>query len=72
LIQIKGTKADKEQFMMFFPINSLVAGSRKDMGFKTGPNIQKWWEKVMAREACKKGMARLQKEEDEQIPKSKI
>jgi len=58
--------------MMFFPINSLVAGSRKDMGFKTGPNTKKWWEKVMAREACKKGMDRLKKEEDEQISKSKI
>jgi hypothetical protein len=45
--------------MMFFPI-------------KTGPNIKKWWEKVMAREACKKGMNRLKKEEDEQISKSKI
>lgn len=59
--------------MMFFPINSLVAGSRKDMGFKVGPNTKKWWERVMARPACKKGMDRLQKEEEAQISsKSKI
>lgn len=61
------------QFMMFFPINSLVAGSRKDMGFKVGPNARKWWERVMARPACKKAMERLQREEEEQISsKSKI
>ena len=62
-----------QQFMMFFPINSLVAGSRKEMGFKVGPNTKKWWERVMARPACKKGMERLQREEEEQISsKSKI
>ena len=42
------------------------------MGFKTGPNTKKWWEMVTSREACKKGMDRLKKEEDEQISKSKI
>lgn len=61
------------QFQMFFPINSLLAGSREDMGFKVGPNTKKWWERVTARPACQKGLERLKREEEAQISaKSKI
>jgi len=35
--------------MMFFPINSLLAGTRKDAGYTIGPAIRAYYEMVMAR-----------------------
>ncbi|ORY27740.1 putative glutathione transferase [Naematelia encephala] len=57
-------KPGQGDFMMFFPINSLFAGSRTDAGFNPGPATKKWWEMVMARPAAKKAMERLQAEEE--------
>ena len=37
------------QFMMFFAINSLQHGSRKDSGYKIGDATMKWFEMVNSR-----------------------
>jgi hypothetical protein len=57
--------------MMFFPIHSLLGGSRKG-SYNVPENVQKWYERVMSREACKKGLARLQQEEETQFAKAKF
>ena len=35
--------------MMFFPINSMSQGGRKDDGYTIGPATKAWYEKVRAR-----------------------
>jgi glutathione S-transferase len=49
--------------MMFFAINSLLNGTRKDAGYNIGPASQKWFETVNGRPALKKGQERLKQEE---------
>ena len=49
--------------MMFFAINSLLNGTRKDAGYNIGSATSKWFETVSSRPALKKGMERLKQEE---------
>ncbi|WVQ84151.1 hypothetical protein IAT38_006298 [Cryptococcus sp. DSM 104549] len=57
-------KPGQGDFLMFFAINSLLAGGRKDAGFKLGPGIHKWHERVLARPAAQKALQRLKEEEE--------
>jgi glutathione S-transferase len=50
--------------MMFFAINSLLNGSRKDAGYNIGPAARKWFETISARPALQKAMGRMKQEED--------
>ncbi|KAK8846847.1 hypothetical protein IAR55_005935 [Kwoniella newhampshirensis] len=63
-------KPGEGDFMMFFLINSLIVGGRKDAGYKVGPSIKKWHETVLARPAGMKAVQRLKDEEEK--AKSKI
>ncbi|WVQ97948.1 hypothetical protein IAU59_005067 [Kwoniella sp. CBS 9459] len=63
-------KPGEGDFMMFFAINSLLAGTRKDAGYNVGTGLRGWYERVMARPAAKKGLERLKQEEES--AKSKI
>ncbi|OWZ31803.1 glutathione transferase [Cryptococcus neoformans C23] len=58
------SKPGEGDFMMFFAINSLLGGSRADMGFKVGPNLKKWYDIVLSRPAGKKALERLKQEEE--------
>lgn len=50
---------------MFFPLNSIAAGSRKGQ-FDLGPNTQAWIDRIKSRPAWKKAMQRLKAEEEAQ------
>ncbi|ADV24625.1 glutathione transferase [Cryptococcus gattii Ru294] len=64
------SKPGEGDFMMFFAIDSLIGGSRADMGFKVGANLKKWYDTILSRPAAKKAMERLKQEEGS--AKSKI
>lgn len=53
------------QFMMLYPVNSLLSADRFNM-IKIGPELRAWMAKVEARPAYQRGMARLKEEEAKQ------
>ncbi|WVQ74075.1 hypothetical protein IAR50_003659 [Cryptococcus sp. DSM 104548] len=65
-------KPGEGDFLMFFAIDSLIQGSRKDAGFTIGSNLKKWHETVLARPAAQRAVQRQAEEEEKQKSKSKI
>ncbi|WRT64886.1 uncharacterized protein IL334_001822 [Kwoniella shivajii] len=63
-------KPGQGDFMMFFAINSLIAGTRAAAGFNIGSGLKGWYERVMSRPAAQKAQQRLKDEEEN--AKSKI
>jgi hypothetical protein len=49
--------------MMLYPIHAVITNPSRVEGLTIGPNIQAWWDKVQAREAYQRGVARLEQEE---------
>ncbi|WVR04539.1 hypothetical protein IAU60_001546 [Kwoniella sp. DSM 27419] len=58
------SKPGEGDFMMYFAINSLLTGTRKDAGYKVGQGLRGWHERVMSRPAAKKAAQRLADEEE--------
>lgn len=54
--------------MMFYPINSIGTGTRKDI-FTLGPKTRAWLERVRERPALKRALARVEEEEKTQRAK---
>ncbi|ODN80413.1 hypothetical protein L202_02662 [Cryptococcus amylolentus CBS 6039] len=65
-------KPGEGDFLMFFAIDSLLQGTRKDAGFTVGPNLKKWHETVLARPAAQRALKRQAEEEEKQRGKAKI
>ncbi|WWC67827.1 uncharacterized protein I206_101744 [Kwoniella pini CBS 10737] len=63
-------KPGEGDFMMFFAINSLLAGTRANAGFNVGEGLRGWYKKVTSRPAAQRAQQRLSVEEEK--AKSKI
>ncbi|CAG9994412.1 unnamed protein product [Clonostachys byssicola] len=51
-------------FMMLAGIHSLCAGSRSVMGYKVGPHIKAWWQRVSTRPQFLRALERIKTEEN--------
>ncbi|ORX34484.1 hypothetical protein BD324DRAFT_636109 [Kockovaella imperatae] len=61
---LSGTdKPGSGDFQVFFPIYSLLEGTRKGV-YEIGPATQAWWKMVMARPAAKRALERQNEEEE--------
>ncbi|WWC59376.1 uncharacterized protein I303_101928 [Kwoniella dejecticola CBS 10117] len=63
-------KPGEGDFMMFFSINSLLAGTRANAGFSVGEGLRGWHKRVMSRPAAQRAQQRIKDEEEK--AKSKI